>query len=156
MIAFSHDSASRLACSKSCAPAPHLLEEALRELALFVCQQLEHGVDVGIAPLLEAVDFLLVAQQRKTDRRSELEAMLDGKLLVDGFHHGQDFGYLALDLARLPRATSKKCAIAPDKVFEKVALTIAHASSRSSAAQRIEPEVSKEVVGQLRKTLRTA
>jgi hypothetical protein len=40
--------------------------------------------------------------------------MFDRELLVDGFHHGRDFGNLAARSARLSRATSKKCAIAPD------------------------------------------
>ena len=67
-----------------------LLEEALRDLVLFVRHQLEHGVDVRIAPAFKAVDILLVTDQRKTVRRAEFEAVFDRKLFVDGFHHRQD------------------------------------------------------------------
>jgi hypothetical protein len=71
----------------------HFFEEALRHLALLVRHQLEHGVEVRIAPLFETLDFLLVAASAKSSIGvPELEAVLDGELLVDGFHHRQDFG----------------------------------------------------------------
>jgi len=65
-------------------------------MTLLVCQQLEHGVDVSAAPVIKAVDLPLVAHQRKADRRTQLEAMFNGELLVNGLHHGEDFCYLAL------------------------------------------------------------
>ena len=58
--------------------------------------QLEHGVEVCIAPVLEAVEILLVAHQRETGRGAEFEAVLDRKLLVDCPHHGEDFDYLTI------------------------------------------------------------
>jgi hypothetical protein len=65
-----------------------------------------------VAPLVEAIDLLFVAHQRKCDRRTQLEAVLDGKLLVDASIMVVISADLASRSRRLPRATSKKCAIA--------------------------------------------
>ncbi|MPN40782.1 hypothetical protein SDC9_188321 [bioreactor metagenome] len=67
------------------------LEELLRDVFLVVGHQADHGIQMIIAPGLQAVELLFVAQQRKTGRRTELQTMLDRKFLVDRLHHGENF-----------------------------------------------------------------
>ena len=127
MIAFNHPSAWRLACSKARRTWMATSSKNLCVRCAFSCpHELEHRVQVRVAPRLQAVDFLLVAQQGKAGRAAELQAVLDRELAIDRFHHPVDFVDLAFRFGQQrSRVVAKKFAIASDNCFENVASCMA-------------------------------
>ena len=123
-MALSHSSASRLACSKARRTNTATSSKNFWMILRFSwVGRLTMVAEMGSAPLIQAVDFLDVAQEEKGSG-NEFEPVLDGKLLVDGVHHGEDFLHLAARFLERPRDSAKKCAMESVSVLEKLAPSI--------------------------------